>query len=68
MFLMIKEGYISLVSTSGRDTDMIKFCGLTIMCLSKKFKKFKIELTKAKEECANANEKHLATKFAATRL
>ena len=54
---MMKEGYVSQVSTSGRDIDMMKFCRLTIMGLYKKFKQFKTELAKAKEVCANANKK-----------
>ena len=43
---------------------MMNFCGLTIMSLSKKFEQFETELAKAKEECANANEKRLIAEVA----
>lgn len=66
-FSMMKEGPFSLVPTSGGDTDMMKFCGLTIMGLSKKFEQFETELAKAKEECDNANAKRLAAEVAAAK-
>ena len=66
-FSMMKEGHFSLIPTSDRDTNMMKFFGLMIMGLSKKFEQLEIELAKAKEECANANANRLVAKVAAAK-
>lgn len=63
----MQEGSVSLVHSSRGNSGKMKFCGLTILSLSRKFEQLECELAKVREEVARANEKCLIAEDAATR-
>ena len=52
---MIPVDLILVLEASYRDTSMMKFYGMVILCLAKKFEQYESEFAKVREECAKAN-------------
>ena len=57
---MVPKDFVSALEASYRDTSVMKFCGMAILSLSKKFEQHESELAKLRVESARANELRLA--------